>query len=334
MRAFEINDTLKHGVGAIYFLDGDDYGLEFFVIQTIKRALYGGEGSLEVFNYDSSVVMEEVISNANSFSLFGSKKLIVYSMNKGNNGNKLSDGVDKLFIDYAQNPNEDCVLIFRDCGKALDCIKDYAISIDCNKAGWEELARYVSQTLAVRGYSVEKRAVKYFVECCGLDMGKIISELNKLMLYCAEDKTISQADVEEITTVDVENKIYDLSNAIRRGDNQRALELYDTMVKRGEKPSALLSSITSNFLRAFLIANTNATDEVIGKTLGLSAKAVKTNKNIVSESKSKIRGYVPSLKKILDELSELEYQFKTGAIEEESALAQAMTKLLSKKESV
>ena len=61
MRAFEISDTLKHGVGTIYFLDGDDYGLEFFVIQTIKRALYGGEGSLEVFNYDSSVMLEEGI---------------------------------------------------------------------------------------------------------------------------------------------------------------------------------------------------------------------------------------------------------------------------------
>lgn len=334
MRAFEIKEKLKYGVGTIYFLEGDDYGLEVYVVQAIKKALYGGEGSLDVFNYDSSVAIADVISNANSFSLFGSKKLIVYTMTKSDKSDKLADVDASFLLDYAQNPNEDCVLIFRDCGKTFNCIKDYAIFVDCDKANWEELARYVSQTLAAKGYDVEKSAIKFFVECCGLDMGKITSELDKLMLYCRDSKKIARADVDEITTVDMESKVYDLSNAIQRGDNQKALELLDSMVKRGEKPSALLSSITSTFLRAFLIANTNASDEVIGKTLGLSAKAVQTNKNIVAKGKANMRGYIPYLKKLLDELSELEYQFKSNVIEEESALMLAITKLLSKKETV
>ena len=334
MRAFEIKEKLQYGVGTIYFLEGDDYGLEIYVVQAIKKALYSGEGSLEVFNYDSGVSLEDVISNANSFSLFGAKKLIVFSIGKTEKDFKLTDEDVGFLVDYAQNPNEDCVLIFRDCGKTFDCIKEYAIFVDCDKANWEELSRYVSQVLAAKGYSAEKSAIRTFVECCGLDMGKITSELNKLMLYCGENKKITQDDIEEIITVDMESKVYDLSNAIQRGDNQRALELLDSLVKRGEKPSALLSSITSTFLRAFLIANTNTTDEVLGKTLGLSAKAVQVNKKIVANGKANMRGYIPYLKKLLDELAELEYQFKSSVIEEESALLLAITKLLSKKESV
>ncbi len=333
MRAFEINENLKYGLGTIYSMSGDDYGLENYAIQAIKNKLRQ-EGELEIFNYDVSTPIAEAIANANSFSLFGAKKLITYYIGKSKEKIKLTDSEVKAVVEYAQDPNEDCVLILRECSDVFACIKDYCIVVDCNKGNWNEISQYIGKAFARRGYKIERAAIKSIIDSCGLDMVRIPSEIAKLLLYCQESKCITIRDVEEITTVDAENKMFDLSNALQRGDNQQALELLDSMLKRGEKPSALLSIIASSFRKEFLIANTNATDEVLGKTLGLSGYALKVNKNIVAKGKETVKGYVPRLKKIVDELSELEYKFKNNIIEEESALWLAMTKLLSKKEGV
>ncbi|MGN0788875.1 MAG: DNA polymerase III subunit delta [Christensenellales bacterium] len=333
MRAFEINDNLKYGVGAIYSMSGNDYGLENYAIQAVKNKLRS-QGEVEVFNYDPSTPIVEVIANANSFSLFGAKKLITYYIGKSKEKTKLEASEVAAVVDYAHNPNEDCVLILRECGDVFACIKEYCVVVDCNKGNWDEVSRYIATAFSRRGYEIERAAIKGIVNSCGLDMVRIPSEVAKLLLYCQDTKRVTAHDVEEITTVDAENKMFDLSNALQRGDNQQALELMDSMLKRDVKPSVLLSTVASSFRKQFLIANTNATDEVISKTLGLSQSALGVNKSIVANGKKKVKGYVPRLKKIVDELAELEYKFKNGVFSDESALLLAMTKLLSKKESV
>lgn len=333
MRAFDINDNLQYGVSTIYSVFGDDYGLENYAIQTVKNKLRR-QGEVEVFNYDSSTPIVEVIANANSFSLFGAKKLITYYIGKTKEKTKLEPNEVDAVVEYAHNPNEDCVLILRECADVFACIKDYCVVVDCNRATWDEISQYISNVFSRRGYEIERAAIKGIVNSCGLDMVRIPSEVAKLLLYCQETKRVTVRDVEEITTVDAENKMFDLSNALQKGDNQQALELMDAMLKRGIKPPALLATIATSFRKEFLIANTNAPDEVLIKTLGLSQSALKVNKSIVATGKKKVKGYLPRLKRIVDELAELEYKFKSGIINDDSALMLAMTKLLSKKENV
>ncbi|MGN0771012.1 MAG: DNA polymerase III subunit delta [Christensenellales bacterium] len=327
MRAFEIDEKLKYGAGTIYFLDGNDSMLKTYVINALKNTLEPADREDGVFSYDGDFDLGEILANANMVSLFGGKKIIVCSDYQ----KTLSDRERANISDYAENPNEDCILVFKDCGKTFDCIKDYAIFVNCNKAEKSELCAYVGEILTKKGYTADKSAIYKLVEFCDSDLGKIINETDKLTMYCLKERKITVEDVEGITPVDVETKIFELSNAVQRGDSQKALEIWDFLLKKGEKPSALLNVITTSFRKSFLISNTNADDEIICRTLDMSNKALQVNKSIIAKNKSAKQGYVPYLKKIVDELARLEYKFKSGQIVEESALSIAITRLIAKR---
>lgn len=327
MRAFEIVEKTRYGVGTIYSVYGSDAVLRSYVIDTLKATLSDEEREMGIIYLDSSLEVEDILADANTISMFGGKKIVcVRDYNK-----TLTDSQKNKMIDYARDPNDQCILILENCGKTFDCIKDYVIKVDCEKAQFEELRDYIQRVCTNHGYQIEPKAIKLIIEFCGNDMGKITNELNKLMLYCQDSKRVCVGDVEEMTPIDMESKVYDLTNALQRGDNAKALAILDNMLKKGEKPLVILSVITSVFRKSFLLANSNADDDTLCKILGFSVKALPVNKSIVNKSKQSMPGYIPYLKRTLDELNLLEYQFKSGIISDSSALMLAITELIGKR---
>ncbi len=327
MRAFEIVEKTRYGVGTIYVLNGADSVLRSYVLDTLKATLSDEEREMGIIYLDANAEVEDILADANTISMFGGKKIVcVREFNK-----TLTDKQKNKMIAYASDPNEQTILIFENCGKTFDCIKDYAIKVDCEKAETAELKEYVQKVATTHGYTIEPKAIFLLIEFCGNDMGKITSELDKLMMYCMDGKKITSHDVEELTPIDMESKVFDLTNALQRNDNAKALAILDNMLKKGEKPLVILSVITGAIRKWFLLANSNAEDETLCKMLGFSPKALAVNKSITNKAKQSTPGYIPYLKKTLDELNMLEYQFKSGLISDSSALMLAMTELIGKR---
>ncbi|MEG2274455.1 MAG: hypothetical protein RSC44_03895, partial [Clostridia bacterium] len=132
-----------------------------------------------------------------------------------------------------------------------------------------------------------------------------------------------------LMTVDSEIKIFELTNALQKGNTQKVLEIYKTLIARGEKPILLFSVIVKAYRTYFEIAISGAGDDALCKTLGISYSALGVNKKIVDTAKKTQRGYIIKLKNTIDYLYNLEYNFKSGEITPDNALELAISWLIA-----
>ncbi len=73
---------------------------------------------------------------------------------------------------------------------------------------------------------MSRAAYDLFISKTGTDMENIDKELEKLICYCLDKEVIEIADVEAITTEQIQNKIFDMVDAIASHNQIKALDLY------------------------------------------------------------------------------------------------------------
>lgn len=124
---------------------------------------------------------------------------------------------------------------------------------------------------------------------------------------------------------DTEFQIYELTNALSRGDNKKVLAVYNALLARGEKGATLLSLLENQYRRVFHTAlNQGKRDEEIAAYFGVKPYSVKVARDVAA------RYTQQSLKKIVDMLTELEYSFKSGKMTDTEAVDYAVSYLIKK----
>ena len=80
-----------------------------------------------------------------------------------------------------------------------------------------------------------------------LNMHLIENEANKLHDYCMERGEITDKDVTDICVNPVEDKIFDMCEAISRKDSKKALSLYNDLCILKTKPMTVIFLITRQY---------------------------------------------------------------------------------------
>ena len=325
MKAIELSEKIKLGLSAVYSLSGSDGYLRDLATGVLIRTLPEETRELNYLRMEGDCNVDEILSGAQTVA-FGATHRIdeVRGMNR-----TLNEAEKRAMLAYAQEPNDDCVLILSDCGKTFDCISKWVVHVDCERMTRDELCAQLSKRFAARGYRATPKAIRDVADCCACDLGKSLHECDKLMLYCVDDKSIDEQDVARLTPPDAEMKIFELTNAMQRGEFDRALEVTDLLLGRGEKPAYILATVTAAYRRMFHIATSGADDATLCKTLGLSAGALAVNRRIVQTNRRSVQGYIVKLKSTVDYLYELEYGFKNGIYTPDTALQLALVKIMT-----
>lgn len=89
--------------------------------------------------------------------------------------------------------------------------------------------------------------MELFLSKTGDDMENIRMELEKLISYTWGRDIITEQDVEEICTVRVTNKIFDMVSAIVSSRTKEALDLYEDLLTLKEPPMRILFLIARQF---------------------------------------------------------------------------------------
>ena len=209
MKALEIKDKIQYGLAIAYNVSGDDAILKEYVVKSICNVLPVEERDFSITTIEGVVPVTDIINTAQTASFFAGSKRILIVKNyikdvKGQDNEKL--------LEYVQDPNDDCTIIFVDCGKSFKAIEDYCVPVDCNKATYVDLANYVKKILNAKGYTIDEKkypgdALKELIERCDRDMGKLTQELNKLIIYCNQTNHIKLTDVEDIVCMNTENNV-------------------------------------------------------------------------------------------------------------------------------
>lgn len=323
MRAVEI---LTDGVGTpspVYLLKGTDGYLKREVVRAVQETVPPEMREFGIEEYGDEESVTNVINALYTVSFFASTKVVYLRRTKA-----LNDADKKALADYIASPSDSSVLIIEDKGQNYTHVNKMCTIVDCNPATEAEVIKYVSSLLGESGAAIGTSALKKLYAYCAEDMGRIISEAQKLISFAGVGERVTDSDVDMLVAADAEYKMYELASALTDGDNNKALGILSSLRSKGEVPSRLLYNITLAYRRLFHMAITDMSDDECVKVFGMTARAVAFNRRFIAEHKKKISGYVLRLKEQVEYLYQLEYKFKSGSISDENALNLAMAKLL------
>ena len=154
--------------------------------------------------------------------------------------------------------------------------------------------------------------LRYFIESCGTNMQELINEIRKLIEYAGENGTIEKADIDSLCIKKLESVIFDLTDNLGKKETYKALQVLKNLIYAKEPIQKILITLYNHF-----------------KKLYLTKMAVKTNKDIITSlnlkpnqtflvNKYKMQAKYfeeKELKEILQNLRDLDYNYKIGLID-------------------
>jgi DNA polymerase-3 subunit delta len=115
------------------------------------------------------------------------------------------------------------------------------------------LENWISKRAKNLGVSIERNAATLLANFIGSQLRLLANELDKLATYAGEGGTITEEDVQKLSAQVQEARIFDLTDALARRDQQQALTILHDLLVDGEPPLKLISTITSQVRSLLLV---------------------------------------------------------------------------------
>lgn len=164
------------------------------------------------------------------------------------------------------------------------------------------------------GYKVqiEESTLQYLIECCGTNMQELINEIRKLIEYAGENGKIEKEDIDKLSTKKIESIIFDLTDNLGKKDIGKSLEVLNNLIYSKEPVQKILITLYNHFKKIYLTRLAVRYNKDVASSLSL-----KPNQTfLVNKYKTQARYFEErELKKILQQLRDLDYDYKNGIID-------------------
>jgi DNA polymerase-3 subunit delta len=112
-----------------------------------------------------------------------------------------------------------------------------------------EIVAWIEEWARTRGLSIRRDAAQFLWQTLGNDLQKISNELEKVLIFLKEKKTITVDDVKTVVGDFREYSSFDLAAALGQKNREKAFLILSRLIQEGEAPVGLLGSIAWNFRR-------------------------------------------------------------------------------------
>ncbi len=282
-------------------------------LEKIKKEHHLENQSINTYDLLENSI-EDVLEDANTYSFLDEKKgIVVFHATCFEAGDtKLDEKLTSRLEKYLANPNPSSVVVFI-CDKLDERKKIVKLAKKQAKiiTGERNLSKLIQEQLS--SFTIENGVIPLIIERTNGQVGKIVNECQKLMLY-APDTTISLKDAKEVVMRSInkdDNYIFSLTNAIVNKKTKEALQIYDDLLTLNVEPLKILSLISSQFRLLYqvkMLVSDHYNKEQIASTLGIHPYRVEKAKEVLSEySKETLLSYI-------HQLANLDTEMKTGKI--------------------
>lgn len=163
-------------------------------------------------------------------------------------------------------------------GKFYKAFEDYIVSFEALSA--DILSKYVAKQL-----TLSKDRTSYLIEICQNSYNKLLLEMDKIndlsnALSISHDKAFDMCVDSNAFYIPPTGEIFDLLNAILKGNPKVAYNQLQMFVRRGDSPLAIISLLHTN-LKAILQVQCASGHKDIGQVTGLNGFQIKNANNFV-----------------------------------------------------
>lgn len=220
----------------VYFLCGEDQYTIDLIVETIQKTvapLVLSDFDKEIINAEKSQSLTQVLDLAFSFPFGGGKKLLIVK-----NFEKFND--KKELVNYISNIPEFTVLVIVQPGKINELSREpYSILLEkrflfeARIATGEELYDWVVKKAKKLGINFTSENAQSLAEIVGEDKSLLEMQLEKFVDYLRDKKEVTFEDIKKISSPTKEFSIFDLQDAIGKGNKSKALEVAYNLLDAG-----------------------------------------------------------------------------------------------------
>ncbi len=251
-----LQDRLKAGeIGCVYLLLGDDAFLRRRALEALTAAIVGDAAEDPGLSYEridaEETTFAEIIDAARSLSLFlpVSDHPVRLIRVAGFDTKKFKDDEIDLLREYLENPVPETCLVFEALKidrrpKASKLLLQHGVEVDCTAPTDErDIGRWIEGKSDAMGFSIEPDAIAYMIEMAGNNLQQLEQELQKLALYVGDQKRVGAKDLEALLERSREHSVFELTDALVKGDAQRCVEVLNFLYDDGASAFQILPMI-------------------------------------------------------------------------------------------
>lgn len=320
-----LEKDLKEGKqNSIYLLYGEELFLLESCLKKIKNNFGERKAGINEIKIDETNV-NGIISDIET-PAFGYEKKLIIARNTGlfkKEGRKKTGVNTELankIADYIKENikviNETVVLVFveeeaekNELYKIIESVG--AVCEFCELKPIQIGARIKAITKAY-GVQIDDITIKYFIECCGTNMQVLINEIRKLIEYAGTNGKITKNDIDLLCIKQLDSVIFDLTDNLGNKRVDKALDVLNNLIYQKEPIQKILITLYNHFKKLYIIKTVQRENGNVAECLNLKPNQMflvtkyKTQSNYFKEEE---------LKSIIEELINLDYNYKIGLID-------------------
>lgn len=309
----------------IHLLYGSEDYLRNQMRDTLVDALTGGEKSM---NFDrfagKDIVPEQIIDLAETMPFFSDRRVILLE-DTGWIKNSC-----ETFAEYIKSGICESTVIVM-CEKETDKRSKVYKAIEAvgmlSEFGEQEemtLAAWTTKKIKDADLNISTMDVRYMLDMVGTDMIAINNEIEKLVSYCHGKGTVNKADIDAICSKRLENRIFEMCDAIALKRQSVAFKMYYDLIELKESPIGILAMIVRHYNTLMQIKDLELRrygDNAIGSKVGRPPWTIKNYRAQTSHYK------LSDLEKIVDMCVSLDADIKSGIITADVGLETLLVKI-------
>ncbi|GHU51044.1 DNA polymerase III subunit delta [Clostridia bacterium] len=257
----ELNKSIKDGnLSNLYLFYGEEMYLKNMYAARVADAALPDPNS-HMMNKETTSATEGFFDKCETYPFMADRRVLIVKNSGAFLGKK--DAISEYF---KQIPDTTVVIFIEDVDKRCKAYKEiqkYGVCIDFEKPSDNELVKWVCAVAADLGKKIDAETARFFVQTVNNNMDTMYTELNKLIDYA--DDVIKKDDIAQISTLLLENRVFDLIDALAAKKPHLAVAMYQNLIAAKESPLLILALLERQF-RILLAAQNPAN---LAKLLGL-----------------------------------------------------------------
>ena len=297
----------------IYLLCGDEPYLIRDYRDKLKNAIIPESESLNYAYFDNvNENFEKIRDLADTMPFFGDRRLIM--IDKASAFKK-----DWGLADYVPDIPETTTIVIADedvdkRSRLFKAIQKHGAVMELKKLGLPDIKAFVAGRLKKAGKNITVQNCDYLVECVGDDLNTLANEADKCIAHAGTKDQVDRSDIDAVCSMQIENKIFDMVDAIIRQDGNTVYRLYGDLMALRENQFGIMAVIRRNYNQLLVIRELMDS----GCSAAEIASRTKMADWLVRKKMQVVRSYdAERIKKAIERIADTEYSIKTGDMDQE-----------------
>lgn len=256
---------------AFLFIGSDAYSKDKAIDKLRGSILKGSPKDLDIKIFRGSESgVGEILDHIRTAPLFSEKSIVLIK-----EAEKMDSSAMKILADAMKDiPPSTCLVLDSEDDSILKEhpeIKNLLMVKVFGELKGEGLLAWARDFVSAgSGKAIDKEAVRALSELKGFIPSDLACELEKLIIFTGDRKTITAKDVEDVVGRSVSSSAFDISWEIGKKDASGALRLVSGLMREGKRPHEIVGILSwhlKRVLRALVMRGEGRSDQEIARQL-------------------------------------------------------------------